>query len=106
MALAIQYILYFIFYFTIRKIKNRSEEHTSELKSLAYLVCRLLLEKKKKKTTVAAALDKFLENEEILQPTAELAGRKTAEVGLQQTIISNYVKYTSQALDDITESFI
>src|SRR5687767_15738725 len=28
----------------------RSEEHTSELQSLAYLVCRLLLEKKKKKT--------------------------------------------------------
>src|SRR5205823_14777870 len=30
---------------------NRSEEHTSELQSLAYLVCRLLLEKKKNKTT-------------------------------------------------------
>src|SRR2546425_2099059 len=30
---------------------ERSEEHTSELQSLAYLVCRLLLEKKKKKTT-------------------------------------------------------
>src|SRR5687767_15673577 len=30
--------------------KARSEEHTSELQSLAYLVCRLLLEKKKKKT--------------------------------------------------------
>src|SRR5687767_15347340 len=29
--------------------KGRSEEHTSELQSLAYLVCRLLLEKKKKK---------------------------------------------------------
>src|SRR5687767_15625142 len=29
---------------------ERSEEHTSELQSLAYLVCRLLLEKKKKKT--------------------------------------------------------
>src|SRR5205823_8062799 len=29
----------------------RSEEHTSELQSLAYLVCRLLLEKKKKKIT-------------------------------------------------------
>src|SRR2546425_6935290 len=29
---------------------RRSEEHTSELQSLAYLVCRLLLEKKKKKT--------------------------------------------------------
>src|SRR2546425_8674545 len=29
--------------------QGRSEEHTSELQSLAYLVCRLLLEKKKKK---------------------------------------------------------
>src|SRR5437879_10659429 len=28
---------------------NRSEEHTSELQSPMYLVCRLLLEKKKKK---------------------------------------------------------
>src|SRR2546425_9100454 len=30
---------------------RRSEEHTSELQSLAYLVCRLLLEKKKKEPT-------------------------------------------------------
>src|SRR2546425_1820145 len=30
---------------------KRSEEHTSELQSLAYLVCRLLLEKKKKQTS-------------------------------------------------------
>src|SRR2546425_9010604 len=30
---------------------GRSEEHTSELQSLAYLVCRLLLEKKKPSTT-------------------------------------------------------
>src|SRR5687767_15424179 len=29
------------------KLDLRSEEHTSELQSLAYLVCRLLLEKKK-----------------------------------------------------------
>src|SRR2546425_7206508 len=29
----------------------RSEEHTSELQSLAYLVCRLLLEKKKDLTS-------------------------------------------------------
>src|SRR2546425_5215937 len=29
------------------KLGERSEEHTSELQSLAYLVCRLLLEKKK-----------------------------------------------------------
>src|SRR2546425_12794522 len=36
----------------LRRLLNRelrrSEEHTSELQSLAYLVCRLLLEKKKK----------------------------------------------------------
>src|SRR5205823_7487276 len=31
------------------EIDGRSEEHTSELQSLAYLVCRLLLEKKKTK---------------------------------------------------------
>src|SRR2546425_6975162 len=31
-----------------RRQRLRSEEHTSELQSLAYLVCRLLLEKKKK----------------------------------------------------------
>src|SRR5437762_5149650 len=30
--------------------QSRSEEHTSELQSPMYLVCRLLLEKKKKKT--------------------------------------------------------
>src|SRR5687767_15360244 len=30
--------------------RSRSEEHTSELQSLAYLVCRLLLEKKKQST--------------------------------------------------------
>src|SRR5205823_10025416 len=34
---------------TDRYLAARSEEHTSELQSLAYLVCRLLLEKKKKK---------------------------------------------------------
>src|SRR5687767_15248829 len=34
---------------TVREkgVMERSEEHTSELQSLAYLVCRLLLEKKK-----------------------------------------------------------
>src|SRR5256714_5441128 len=34
----------------------RSEEHTSELQSLAYLVCRLLLEKTKTSVTDAACL--------------------------------------------------
>src|SRR3712207_8984304 len=33
----------------VRKHRKRSEEHTSELQSRQYLVCRLLLEKKKKK---------------------------------------------------------
>src|SRR2546425_8499437 len=32
---------------SVRPNTDRSEEHTSELQSLAYLVCRLLLEKKK-----------------------------------------------------------
>src|SRR2546425_6025761 len=32
----------------------RSEEHTSELQSLAYLVCRLLLEKKKRESLASA----------------------------------------------------
>src|SRR5947209_10605912 len=35
---------------TGRKALIRSEEHTSELQSRQYLVCRLLLEKKKKKS--------------------------------------------------------
>src|SRR5438445_10201310 len=34
---------------TVKRIIIRSEEHTSELQSRQYLVCRLLLEKKKKK---------------------------------------------------------
>src|SRR3712207_7442345 len=34
----------------IHQLKVRSEEHTSELQSRQYLVCRLLLEKKKKNT--------------------------------------------------------
>src|SRR2546425_8947999 len=41
---------------TVRAIsvipKPRSEEHTSELQSLAYLVCRLLLEKKKETVSI------------------------------------------------------
>src|SRR5256714_8199162 len=42
----------------IRELEGieRSEEHTSELQSLAYLVCRLLLEKKKPEHVVHALL--------------------------------------------------
>src|SRR5690554_7733226 len=32
---------------TVASLRNRSEEHTSELQSRPHLVCRLLLEKKK-----------------------------------------------------------
>src|SRR2546423_10656703 len=40
----------------LAKPQSRSEEHTSELQSLAYLVCRLLLEKKKKiPTTISCS---------------------------------------------------
>src|SRR3712207_7119022 len=35
---------------------RRSEEHTSELQSRQYLVCRLLLEKKKKQQIITQAL--------------------------------------------------
>src|SRR5205823_7665594 len=46
-----------------RHAKLRSEEHTSELQSLAYLVCRLLLEKKKndKRWAQCAASERILE---------------------------------------------
>src|SRR2546425_8900073 len=39
----------------VRAQHRRSEEHTSELQSLAYLVCRLLLEKKTARASPARA---------------------------------------------------
>src|SRR2546425_5616523 len=39
-----------------RRSDTRSEEHTSELQSLAYLVCRLLLEKKNKRILICSIL--------------------------------------------------
>src|SRR2546423_8737644 len=38
-------------------LARRSEEHTSELQSLAYLVCRLLLEKKNQPTLNHSTLE-------------------------------------------------
>src|SRR2546425_9685450 len=40
-------VLVFVHQDVAETVGPRSEEHTSELQSLAYLVCRLLLEKKK-----------------------------------------------------------
>src|SRR5215217_8742620 len=42
----------------VRDRRRRSEEHTSELQSRQYLVCRLLLEKKKKITSSGERADK------------------------------------------------
>src|SRR5256884_4697359 len=38
-------------------LRNRSEEHTSELQSRLHLVCRLLLEKKKKRQSADCLVD-------------------------------------------------
>src|SRR3712207_7387029 len=38
-----------------RRLEPRSEEHTSELQSRQYLVCRLLLEKKKNETSESSS---------------------------------------------------
>src|SRR3712207_7587179 len=42
----------------------RSEEHTSELQSRQYLVCRLLLEKKKQLTSISIILSVSFNNSE------------------------------------------
>src|SRR5258706_5949886 len=42
-----------------RPMRQRSEEHTSELQSLTNLVCRLLLEKKKKDTYIRPNHSRF-----------------------------------------------
>src|SRR3712207_6871710 len=42
------------------QLRLRSEEHTSELQSRQYLVCRLLLEKKKKTANAAMTYDEHL----------------------------------------------
>src|SRR2546425_2809700 len=51
----------------LKQSPRRSEEHTSELQSLAYLVCRLLLEKKKKnnKSTNDKTSMRVVENEDM-----------------------------------------
>src|SRR5205823_6952217 len=55
--------------------RARSEEHTSELQSLAYLVCRLLLEKKKKINIRADMVSTHAEPETVT--SGEDAGRRT-----------------------------
>src|SRR2546423_4905334 len=50
---------------------TRSEEHTSELQSLAYLVCRLLLEKKTNSSSgLLASRSSILKSRTRLRPTS------------------------------------
>src|SRR2546425_1778573 len=51
------------------RLRTRSEEHTSELQSLAYLVCRLLLEKKKTKIYKASAIKRTFRKLDDKTPT-------------------------------------
>src|SRR2546425_8976122 len=55
--------------------RTRSEEHTSELQSLAYLVCRLLLEKKKKlvMTPITSACSTPTATQILYRPTLSLS---------------------------------
>src|SRR3989441_4920946 len=49
--------------------RTRSEEHTSELQSLAYLVCRLLLEKKKKRSLKASTRESATRHTKVMNCT-------------------------------------
>src|SRR2546423_5595613 len=62
---------------SIKMLKKtwRSEEHTSELQSLAYLVCRLLLEKKHESNHRLLAVPKGSEREPGWQDARELPQR-------------------------------
>src|SRR2546423_3284407 len=53
---------------------SRSEEHTSELQSLAYLVCRLLLEKKKETRVDWGQCGSPHSGDEIRAPRPSIAG--------------------------------
>src|SRR2546422_5064428 len=55
----------------VADVRQRSEEHTSELQSRLHLVCRLLLEKKKKKTLHASACHQHLRTLHTRSPPSE-----------------------------------
>src|SRR4029079_4597319 len=65
-----------------------SEEHTSELQSLAYLVCRLLLEKKKKKSD---GVPQMFEQHRIV--VAENLGRRPTRAGVRINCVFGTLRY-------------
>src|SRR2546425_4320408 len=74
-----------------RLLPDRSEEHTSELQSLAYLVCRLLLEKKKKhynvgKSSLNSRLIHPNTSPRFNEPDHKIGSRKR-----ERTDMSNYL---------------
>src|SRR2546425_4061663 len=62
-------------WFRQKRYKLRSEEHTSELQSLAYLVCRLLLEKKKNQVSRLSIGEEPASNRLHAQPEAGVGVR-------------------------------
>src|SRR3989441_1589825 len=80
--------------------RARSEEHTSELQSLAYLVCRLLLEKKKNKTTNAHAAETRPKRPHSTadrdDPAVPLPHAQQYGAHLRQLTTTNYRKVTPQ----------
>src|SRR4029079_16125680 len=62
---------------------KRSEEHTSELQSLAYLVCRLLLEKKNKCST-----PQYIQNNTSNRSSDARTTRDTSQNIVYSTLVS------------------
>src|SRR3989441_1305637 len=71
--------------FRKRHLPARSEEHTSELQSLAYLVCRLLLEKKKNSIHMLVPLEIAIAADERTTPAQHDADVIDLRRGHEQT---------------------
>src|SRR5258707_4686061 len=71
-----------------RRPQVRSEEHTSELQSRQYLVCRLLLEKKKKRRQNNSS------HQSNIVPSAEVRRKSIAKYGQGKRLINNCVTYS------------
>src|SRR5437762_7916560 len=73
-------------------VQDRSEEHTSELQSPMYLVCRLLLEKKKKKKTKTRIKKKKKNNDSIVKPKHMEYSKHNCEHSITNSFIQKTMK--------------